>query len=241
MNTFRFTIILLVCLLFKSCSDKIAKRSNENDLATDKPLNILFLTSDDLNYDSVGAYGSYVKNATPNVDALAKDGLLFEQAYVQAPSCAPSRNVFITGNYSHNSGVEGFFSVDFPQATLPEALRNNGYFTGVIQKVIDMTPTNNKAKYWDYVGDYNKLQSRTPSNYGIAFDKLIKESKKEGKPFFASVNIQDPHLPFFRGEKTKEGFDRTSPSYIFQQGLEWPLPVSGPETCPYQLRGALIP
>lgn len=218
----RITIALTASILFTNCSDKIAQGSKEDALGSAEPLNILFLTSDDLNFDSVGAYGSDVKNATPNVDALAKDGLLFEQAYVQAPSCAPSRNVFTTGNYSHNSGVEGFFSVDFPQATLPEALRNNGYFTGVIQKVIDMTPTNNKGKYWDYVGDYNKLQSRTPSNYGKAFDKLIQESKKEGKPFFASVNIQDPHLPFFRGEKTKEGFDRTPPSYIFKEN-EIPL------------------
>ncbi len=205
------SLIIIFSVFLNSCTPKIAKVSN------DEPLNILFLTSDDLNFDSVGAYGSVVKNATPNADKLAEEGILFERAYVQAPSCAPSRNVFITGNYSHNSGVEGFFSVDFPQATLPEALRNNGYFTGVIQKVIDMTPTNNKEKYWDYVGDYGKLKSRTPSNYGEAFGELIEKSKEEGKPFFASVNIQDPHLPFFRGEKTKEGFDRTPPSYIFSE------------------------
>ena len=216
------TLTLTACFLFTSCSKRIAKVSNANTLGSDETLNILFLTSDDLNFDSVGAYGSVVENATPNIDKLAEEGMLFERAYVQAPSCTPSRNVFITGNYPHNSGVEGFFSVDFPQATLPEALRNNGYFTGVIQKVIDMTPTNNKARYWDYVGDYNKMQSRTPSNYGFAFDKLIHESKKEGKPFFASVNIQDPHLPFFRGEKTKEGFDSTPPSYIFKEN-EIPL------------------
>lgn len=204
------TLFLALCFFFMNCAQNVTKTK-------DAPVNILFLTSDDLNFDSVGAYGSIVKNATPNIDKLAEEGLLFERAYVQAPSCAPSRNVFITGNYSHNSGVEGFFSVDFPQATLPEALRNNGYFTGVIQKVIDMTPTNNKQKYWDFVVDYGKLKSRTPSNYGAAFDQLIKKAKEEGKPFFASVNIQDPHLPFFRGEKTKEGFDRTPPSKIFEQ------------------------
>jgi N-sulfoglucosamine sulfohydrolase len=140
------TLTLTACFLFTSCSKRIAKVSNANTLGSDETLNILFLTSDDLNFDSVGAYGSVVENATPNIDKLAEEGMLFERAYVQAPSCTPSRNVFITGNYPHNSGVEGFFSVDFPQATLPEALRNNGYFTGVIQKVIDMTPTNNKAK-----------------------------------------------------------------------------------------------
>lgn len=191
--------------------------SIEKENQKEEPLNVLLLTSDDLNYDSVGVYGSVVQNATPNTDRLALEGLVFDRAYVQAPSCTPSRNVMITGNYSHNSGVEGFFSVDYPQKTLPEELRNNGYYTGVIQKVIDMTPTNDKEKYWDYIGDYNKLESRTPRNYGAAFSQLIQKSKEAGKPFFASVNIQDPHLPFFRGVKTKEGFDRTAPSYIYEK------------------------
>ena len=205
-------IILLVSIAVLSVNCNAKKEAAANE-----PLNILLLTSDDLNFDSVGAYGSNVKNITPNADRLAQEGLLFERAYVQAPSCAPSRNVMLTGNYSHNSGVEGFFSVDYPQETLPEALRNNGYYTGVIQKVIDMTPTNNKDKYWDYIGDYNKMESRTPKNYGTAFTQLIQNSKETKKPFFASVNIQDPHLPFFRGVKTKEGFDRTAPSYIYNQ------------------------
>ncbi len=208
---------LLVVVLCMSCSKKTTENSNTDDKAYSGKPNILFLTSDDLNFDSVGVYGSNVENATPHIDALAKEGLRFEHAYVQAPSCAPSRNAFITGHYPHNNGVEGFFSVDFPQATLPEALRQNGYFTGVIQKVIDMTPTNNRKQYWDYVGDLKRFESRTPANYGDQFDKLITASKNSGKPFFASVNVQDPHLPFFRTDKTKEGFDNTPPSVIFQK------------------------
>ncbi|NME72890.1 sulfatase family protein [Flammeovirga aprica] len=179
--------------------------------------NVLFLTSDDLNFDSVGAYGSKVKNVTPNIDKLSKQGVLFEHAYVQAPSCCPSRNVFHTGQYSHNSGMEGFFSVDFPQATLPEALRQNGYFTGIIQKVIDSTPTNNTQKYWDFVADFDKMNSRTANKYKTAFEELIDNAKASNKPWYASVNVQDPHLPFYRGKKTKKGFDKNPPSLIFDQ------------------------
>ncbi|MBB6462632.1 sulfatase-like hydrolase/transferase [Flammeovirga kamogawensis] len=179
--------------------------------------NVLFLTSDDLNFDSIGAYGAKVKNTTPNIDKLSEEGMLFQHAYVQAPNCCPSRNVFHTGNYSHNSGVEGFFSVDFPQATLPEALRNNGYFTGIIQKVVDSAPTNNSKKYWDYVASFENINSRTANKYKVAFEELLQEAKTSNKPFYASVNVQDPHLPFYRGEDTKDGFDKNPPSLIYHQ------------------------
>ena len=185
--------------------------------ATSTKPNVVFLTSDDLNFDSVGVYGCSIEGITPNIDNLASQGILFERAYVQSPNCCPSRNVFQTGNYSHNSGMEGFFSVYFPQKTLPEALRSNGYFTGVIQKVVDMTPTNEKNKYWDYSANFDNESNRTASNYAEALDELLLEAEESGKPFYASVNIVDPHLPFFRGDKTKSGHDITPPSYIFQE------------------------
>ncbi|NLR91748.1 sulfatase-like hydrolase/transferase [Flammeovirga agarivorans] len=198
-----FSIILMVIPMFST-------------KAQDRP-NVLFLTSDDLNFDSVGAYGSKVKNTTPNIDKLSAQGMMFENAYVQVASCCPSRNVFHTGHYSHNSGVVGFFSVDFPQATLPEALRENGYFTGIIQKVLDSSPTNNKAKYWDYVASFKNSESRTANKYKTAFEELLEEAKASNKPFYASVNVQDPHLPFYRGEDTKEGFDQNPPSLLYDE------------------------
>lgn len=193
----------------------------------EKP-NILFLTVDDMNFDSIGAFGSEVKNSTPHIDKLAASGLRFKYSYVQAPSCTPSRNVFQTGHYPHNSGVVGFFSVDFPQDTLPEALRKNGYFTGILQKVVDTTPTNDIARYWDYALDLPMDSERTPSRYGTAFQELLARALESGKPFYASVNITDPHLPFFRGPLTQEGFDRTPPSHIFSPS-EVPIPPFLPQ------------
>lgn len=205
MKFFRYAFVITLCIF---CLPSMGNAQQPN---------VLFLTSDDLNFDSIGAYGSKVKNATPNIDRLSERGVLFEYAYVQAPSCCPSRNVFHTGHYSHNSGMEGFFSTDFPQETLPEALRNNGYYTGIIQKVIDSTPTNNREKYWDFVADFDIMNSRTANKYKTAFGKLIQEAKAKNQPFYASVNVQDPHLPFYRGEKTKKGFDKNPPSLLFDQ------------------------
>jgi len=182
----------------------------------DQP-NVLFLTMDDMNYDSIESYGLKIKDLTPHMDSLASHGKLFEYAYVQTPSCTPSRNVFHTGHYSHNSGVQGFFSVDFPQDTLPEALRKNGYYTGIILKVIDSTPSNDTDRYWDYVGNYPTDRARSPESFRESFSQLINGAKADGKPFYANVNVKDPHLPFYRGALTKEKFDRTPPSRILKQ------------------------
>ena len=185
--------------------------------AEDSRPNILFLTMDDMNYDSMESYGLNIKGLTPHMDSLASLGKLFEYAYVQTPSCTPSRNVFHTGHYSHNSGVQGFFSVDFPQDTLPEALRKNGYFTGIILKVIDSTPTNDTDRYWDFVSNYPTDRARSPASFRESFSQLLEGAKAEGKPFYANVNVKDPHLPFYRGEKTKAKFDKTPPSRILSK------------------------
>ena len=140
--------------------------------AKDLP-NILFLTMDDMNYDSIASYGSDIDGLTPHIDSLAEKGTRFEYAYIQTPSCSPSRNVLHTGHYSHNSGMLGFFGVDFPQDTLPEALRNNGYYTGIILKVEDSTPTNNVKRYWDYVKNYPPSSARSVDSFRESFTQLI--------------------------------------------------------------------
>ena len=175
-------------------------------------LNILFLTMDDMNYDSIASYGSDIDGLTQHIDSLAEKGTRFEYAYIQTPSCSPSRNVLHTGHYSHNSGMLGFFGVDFPQDTLPEALRNNGYYTGIILKVEDSTPTNNVKRYWDYVKNYPKGTARSTASFRESFSQLIAGAQAQGKPFYANLNVKDPHLPFYRGVKTKEGFDQAPPS-----------------------------
>ena len=62
------------------------------------PPNILFIFADDHASAAISAYGSTV-NQTPNIDRLAKEGILFEHAYISSPSCTPSRNAILTGQY----------------------------------------------------------------------------------------------------------------------------------------------
>jgi Sulfatase len=85
------------------------------DAAVGKP-NVMVITVDDMNCDSVGAYGCRLEGITPVMDRLASQSLRFNQAFVQVGNCMPSRNVMFSGRYPHNNGVEGFYKVknDYP-------------------------------------------------------------------------------------------------------------------------------
>lgn len=66
--------------------------------------NILWICTDQQRFDTLGCYGnSFVR--TPNLDRLARQGVLFEQAYAQSPVCTPSRVSFMTGRYPRTTGI----------------------------------------------------------------------------------------------------------------------------------------
>ena len=95
-------LALFLAILSVVCVDSI-------EANTSKP-NILLITVDDMSCDSVGVFGCKLKDTTPNMDRLASHGLRFQYAHVQTGSCMPSRNVMLSGRYSHNNKVEGFLS-----------------------------------------------------------------------------------------------------------------------------------
>jgi N-sulfoglucosamine sulfohydrolase len=68
--------------------------------------NIVLIVSDDHGREAVGCYGNKVVQ-TPNIDALAKEGILFTNAFATVASCSPSRSVLLSGLYSHSNGMYG--------------------------------------------------------------------------------------------------------------------------------------
>jgi len=104
---------------------------NSSKETVNKP-NIIFLMSDQQRWDAIGINNPHIK--TPNLDRLAKQGILFNQATCQAPMCTPSRNSMMLGLYPSQLGIRSNGShalgdAFLPCDPLPERLRKAGYQT----------------------------------------------------------------------------------------------------------------
>ena len=107
---------------------------------SDQPVNFLFITADDLEWSSVGVYGSQVEDITPNIDQLASEGLRFANAHVNIAICQPSRQSLMTGRYPHNIGAPGFQPIANDVPLLQESLKSAGYLNGSIGKTRHLQP-----------------------------------------------------------------------------------------------------
>lgn len=160
-----------------------------------EPVNVLFITVDDMNFDSVGVFGSKVPDITPNLDRLAEQGTRFEHGHVTIAICQPTRAVWMTGRYPHNSGALGFDRIRNDVPTLVEALHDAGYFTGIMAKTGHVVPS--RAKAFDVsVPAKDLANGRSPEKYYEHTQKFLASAKEAGKPFFLMANAQDPHRPF---------------------------------------------
>nr|WP_307990978.1 sulfatase-like hydrolase/transferase [uncultured Niameybacter sp.] len=102
--------------------------------------NILFIMGDQHRWDCIGAYGNKVLQ-TPNIDGLAKDGVLHTQHYTTYPVCTPSRYSILSGLYTHQHlGWSNTCTLAKGFSTFPKVLRKEGYRTVAIGKM-HATPT----------------------------------------------------------------------------------------------------
>ncbi len=182
--------------------------------------NILLITADDLNWNSVGCYGYPVEGITPNLDRLAASGIRFEHGHVTVAVCQPSRSAMMTGRYPHRSGGEGFHRLRYPGVPiLPGCLRAGGYRVGILGKVGHSTPYADFS--WDMCHDQPELGfGRDPEIYHRHAAGFMREAVAAGQPFFLMANSHDPHRPFYGNDPAewyKEG-DRPRaavPSRVF--------------------------
>ena len=192
--------------------------------------NVLLITADDLNCDSVGAFGATLDGTTPNLDRLATEGMRFERAHVTIAVCQPCRSVWMTGRYPHRSGGEGFHRLRKPSLPiLPGELREAGYLVGILGKVGHSTPYADFR--WDLEHDQKDLgRGRSPERYAHFARQLLSRAKADGKPFFLMANAHDPHRPFHGNDRKvvyrKQGDDGNGaslPSRVFRPA-EVPIP-----------------
>ena len=122
---------LAAALLTLACT---TSEGPARDAAPDDRPNILFVFTDDHASHAISAYGSVI-NTTPNLDRIAREGMLFRNAFVTNSICAPSRAVILTGKHSHLNGIiDNRLEFDGSQETFPKLLRAAGYQTALIGK-----------------------------------------------------------------------------------------------------------
>jgi len=155
MNVFKQLLsLLLVGTIVFSCKDKT---QGEKQTTQVKKPNIIYILADDLGYAEVGVYGQE-KIETPNIDALAKNGMMFTQHYSSAPVCAPARYMLMTGKHAghayirsnsewkergdvwdyramaKDSTLEGQGPMPANTITMAKRMQDVGYTTGIIGK-----------------------------------------------------------------------------------------------------------
>ncbi len=153
--------------------------------------NLLFVTADDMNADSVGWMGCKL-GTTPNLDAFAATAHQFRNNHVTVPICQPGRSAFMTGRVPHRNGALGFQPITPGTPTLTSVLKAAGWFTAVIDKHPHMKPD---AEFnWDL-----KLSGsgKNPPLFGEHVAQCLKAAADAGKPCFLNANITDPHRPFY--------------------------------------------
>ncbi|MGQ1891066.1 sulfatase family protein [Thermophagus sp. OGC60D27] len=128
----------MIVLLFTTFSCKIKEPKSNLSTEKSKP-NIVVIYMDDLGYGDIGAYGATAIK-TPNIDALAENGVKFTNGYATSSTCTPSRYALLTGQYpwrNKNAKIlpgTAPLLIDTAQLTLPKMLKTKGYRTGLVGK-----------------------------------------------------------------------------------------------------------
>lgn len=190
--------------------------------AADKP-NIVWLFSDDHAYQAIGAYGGRFEslNLTPNIDRLAKEGVVFDKAYVGNSICAPARATLLTGKHSHLNGkIDNRGSYNHDQPQFQKILQKNGYQTAMIGKIHlagkmqgfdywEVLP--GQGRYWDptFVTEEGRTVYKGEHSTEVitkrALNWLENDCKTE-EPFMMMVHYKAPHRNWQPITKWKEKF-----------------------------------
>ncbi len=176
----------------------------QEDVPSQRP-NIIVLVTDDQRAGTMGCAGNPIIK-TPNMDALANDGVMFTNAFVTTSICASSRASIFSGQWTSRHGIKGFATHFTPEAlaqTYPMVLRDAGYRTGFIGKY-GVGPKRDlpveKYDYWrgfpgqgryenkDENGDYIHM-TRRMGNQAVEF----LQGCSQDQPFCLSVSFKAPH------------------------------------------------
>ena len=168
-------------------------------------LNILLVTLDTTRADHLGCYG-YPMIQTPNIDGLAAEGILFQNATSQCPLTLPSHSSIFTGTYPSFHGVKdnGGFYLDEDQVTLAEVVRQAGWATSAFIGAFVLDSRWGISQGFDYYYDnfdfakYKKISLDSVRRDGGEVIKAFFEwfDKNAPQKFFSWIHLYDPHAPY---------------------------------------------
>ena len=188
----------LICTCLISCADPGADSSTDTT-----PPNIVFIIADDLAWDDLGAYG-HPHIRTPNLDRMAANGMLFNQAFLTTSSCSPSRSSIITGQYPHNTDAEQLhWPLPAAQVTFVEKLKAAGYWTAQAGKWHLGDAVKDRFDEIREVGTIGFQLSADgkdlpPEGDGSGSENWLSllRDRPEDQPFFLWLAAVDPHRPY---------------------------------------------
>ncbi|RZF58833.1 sulfatase family protein [Sphingobacterium corticibacterium] len=191
----KYSLPLMLCTMLACLNHTNAQVKKEGN----KKPNIVWIMSDDHSFQTISAYGHPISKLapTPNIDRIAENGVVFDQAFVENSICTPSRATLLTGMYSKNHGQMFFgYGLDTGKTFYSEYLQKAGYTTAVFGKWHLAAEPKGFTYYdlFDDQGDYYNPAFRNPTTEG----KYIQEKG------YATTLVTDHALTWLEKEKDKE-------------------------------------
>ncbi len=207
-------------------------------------MRILLLDLDSTRPDHLGCYG-YHRDTSPNIDRIAKDGVVFTNYYTSDAPCLPSRTALMTGQFGIHSGVVGHggtaadirpegpdraFRDRLASNSLPGMLRRAGLHTALI------SPFGERHTSWNFYAGFKEMYNTGKGGMESAEEVTPTvldwvERNAASDNWFLYVNYWDPHTPYRVPEEVVNPFaEEPLPAWISEEVLEKHMRKVGPHS-----------
>lgn len=202
---------------------------------TSRP-NMVLVMTDDQGWGQTGYYNHPVLK-TPNLDAMARNGLRFDRFYAAAPVCSPTRASVLTGRTNNRTGVPSHgYALRLQEKTLPRAMQKAGYATGHFGKWhlnalrgpgvpilgddshspgafgfdewLSVTNFFDMNPIMSHKGDFKEFKGDSSNIIVSEALNFIRTSAKKEKPFFAVLWDGSPHDPMVASDSDRAAFGK---------------------------------